>query len=691
MATWICWLATSLCAVTATADVSDGHRFYVSPEGNDAWTGQRVSPDAAGTDGPFATLQRARDAIRALPGEQRAAGPITVLLRGGIYVLEQTFELNEADSGTKAAPIIYRAYGDEEVRIIGGREVTGFEPVTDAAILERLDPAARSHVLKADLKQAGVTDFGKVTPGGDRFELFFDGRPMTLARWPNGDYTHVGELVGGQPIKVHGHKGDAVGEFRYEGDRPARWVTEDDVWLSGYWFWDWADAYQKVERIDTDARVIELVRPYHHYGYRQGQRYYALNLLCELDAPGEWYLDRESGFLYFWPPAEIHDARAFVSVLGTLISLKDVEHVTLRGLTFEFNRGTGVAVHGGAHVRIAGCTARNIGGWAVDVRDGSDHAVVGCDVYFIGDGGIRIDGGDRATLTPGRHLVLNNHIHHYSRNSRTYRPAVSINGVGHRVAHNLMHDAPHQAMNFTGNEHLIEFNEIHRVCLETDDAGAIYTGRDWTWRGNVIRYNYFHHIGTYKTWVGTQSVYLDDWASGTTVQGNIVYKGGRGVLVGGGRNNTIDNNVFVDCAPAVHVDSRGLGWAKSYFDGTLTTLVDRLNAVPYRQPPWSEKYPELLTLYDDEPALAKYNVVTRNICVGGRWLDLSNGLNDQIVRIENNLVDEDPRFVDAEAGDFRLRPDSPAFELGFEAIPVEKIGLYKDEYRASWPVATLPG
>jgi hypothetical protein len=281
--------------------------------------------------------------------------------------------------------------------------------------------------------------------------------------------------------------------------------------------------------------------------------------------------------------------------------------------------------------------------------------------------------------------VVNNHFCRFSRNARTYRPAISLGGVGNRAANNLIHDAPHMAIQFTGNEHVIEFNEIHDVCLETDDAGAIYTGRDWTWRGNVVRFNYFHDIGVFKTSVGVQSIYLDDWTSATTVYGNVLCKAGRGVLVGGGRDNTVENNVFVDCVPAVHVDSRGLGWAKNYFDSRENTLIDRLNAMPYKTSPWSERYPKLLTLYSDEPALAKYNVVARNICVGGKWLDLHDNLTDKIVRVENNLVNEDPRFVDREKRDFRLRDDSPALRLGFKPIPFEKIGLLKDGVRATQP------
>ncbi|MGB9626718.1 MAG: right-handed parallel beta-helix repeat-containing protein, partial [Phycisphaerae bacterium] len=308
--------------------------------------------------------------------------------------------------------------------------------------------------------------------------------------------------------------------------------------------------------------------------------------------------------------------------------------------------------------------------------------VAGCDIYNIGDSGIDLTGGDRGTLTPAGHFAVNNHIHHYSRAARTYRTAVSTAGVGNRVAHNLIHDAPHMAIGLNGNEHVIEFNEIHTVCMDTDDAGAFYMGRDWTWRGNVIRYNYFHHIGRFRGQVGVQSVYLDDWASGSTVFGNVFYKAGRGVLIGGGRDNTVENNIFVACTPAVHIDSRGLGWANSYFDGRDNTLVERLNAVPYREPPWSTRYPELLKLYDDEPAVAKGNRVVRNICVGGRWLDLLDKLDDKIVYVKDNLVNVDPHFVDAEHQDFRLKDDSPAYKLGFKTIPVKEIGLQDRRARA---------
>lgn len=668
----------------ATSGAAGARDLYVAANGNDAWSGTLAAPNADRTDGPFATLERGRDEIR----KRKAAGalppgPITVEVRGGTYVRDTAFNLTAPDSGTADTPVVYRAAKDENVHLIGGRPVTGFEPVSDPAILERLDEAARGHVVQADLGALGVADFGDPVTPGRRIELFFADRPMTLARWPNEGFTTITAVVGGKPIESHGIKGDAVGKFTYDGDRPKRWTRENDIRLHGYWFWDWADAYEKVASLDAETRTISTAPPYHHYGYRKGARWYALNLLAELDSPGEWYLDRKSGILYFWPPAPVESSKAFVSVLDAMITMDDASYVTVRGMTIEFNRGTAVAIRRGTHCLIDACTIRNVGGAAVVLSDGKANGVTGCDIYNIGDSGISLNGGDRKTLTPGGHYAVNNHIHHYSRAALTYRTAVNTTGVGNRIANNLMHDAPHMAIGLNGNDHVIEFNEVHTVCMDTDDAGAFYMGRDWTWRGNVIRYNYFHHIGRFKGGVGVQSVYLDDWASGSTVFGNVFYRAGRGVLVGGGRDNTVENNVFVDCSPAVHVDSRGLGWAKSYFDGRDNTLVERLNAMPYKTPPWSTRYPELLKLYEDEPALAKGNRVVRNICVGGRWLDLLDGLTDKVVQVADNLVTADPHFIDAEHQDFQLKDDSPAYKLGFKRIPIDRIGLLKNEPRAS--------
>ncbi len=655
--------------------------LYVSPQGRDAWSGKVPAPK--GGDGPFATLERARDEIRKM---KRAGGlpkgGVTVELRGGVYELPRAFELTAEDSGAEGTPVVYRARKGEEARLVGGRQVTGLRPVTDPAVLSRLEEGARGKVLQADLRALGITDFGDVVAAGRRVEVFFQDRPMTLARWPNEGFARITDVVGGAPHKIWGIPGDKIGRFQYEGDRPKRWVGEKDLWLEGYWFWDWSDQRQRVESIDTDKRLISIVPPYHYYGYRKGQWYFAFNALSELDSPGEWYLDRDAGILYFWPTGPIAKSKLLVSIIPTLVTMTDVSHVTVRGMVLEACRGTAVVMNGGTGNLIAACTIRNTGADAVSVNGGTANGVVGCDIYDTADGCITLSGGDRRTLTPARHFADNNHCHDYARWSRMYHPAVVLAGVGNIATHNLIDNAPHMAMGFSGNDHLIEFNEIHSVCYEANDAGAIYAGRNWTMRGTMIRHNYFHDISGFEG-RGCVGVYLDDQFCGTTIFGNVFYNVTRAAMIGGGRDCTIENNVFVDCVPATHVDSRGLGWAKGGFDG----LKAGLNDVPYQMPPWSTRFPQLVTILDDDPMAPKGDLIARNICVGGRWGDF-DGEAKPLVRFEDNLLDQDPLFVNRAHLNFQLRPESPAWKLGFQRIPIEKIGLYRDDLRASWPVVS---
>jgi len=647
--------------------------FTVATDGSDENPGTRAQP--------FASLERARGAIRAA----RGAGPLspggaTVWLREGTYFRENAFELSAEDAGTEQAPVIYSAWPGEQVRLVGGRMVSDFGPVTDPAVLERLSPGARANVLQSDLPAQGITDFGGLKPRGfsrpmheAALELFFGGTPMTLARWPNDGFVRITSTPGGEQ----------GGAFGYDGNQPGLWQEEPDVWLHGYWYYDWADSYERVAGIDAAGHVIRTREPHGVYGYKGGQRFYALNILAELDRPGEWYLDRTSGLLYFWPPEPVDSAEALVSTASALFSLTGTSHVTVRRMTLEVCRGTAVQISGGAQNRVVGCVLRNIGNRAVAISGGLGNGVIGCDICYTGDGGVSLDGGDRRTLSPAGNYAENNHIHHFSRTCRTYRPAVSVRGVGNRVSHNLMHHGPHCGILLGGNDHVIEFNELHSLCYETGDVGAFYMGRDWTARGTVIRHNFFHHVrapGRY----GANGVYLDDAASGITVSGNVFFRVTKAAFIGGGRDNVIEGNIFVDCEPALHVDARAMGWMKHHAasDGTLQ---NRLRAVPYRQPPWSECYPALGRILEDEPAAPKGNVIARNICWGGTWAEIE-AKAEPYLTLTDNLVQVAPLFVDAAEMDFRLRDDSPAWEIGFTRIPFEKIRLYEDEQRATWPV-----
>lgn len=644
---------------------------YVSPDGNDAWSGVIESPNAGKSDGPVATLERARDILRDIrPCARLKPGPIEVRVLGGRkgYERTTTFELAAQDGGSENSPVIYRAYKTDTVTLSGGRKLDSFGPIPREIAGRLVSEEARARVVVCDLKAAGITDYGTLKRIGfglsgspAPLEVFADGKPLTLARWPNDDWARIAAVPAGKD----------GGKFSYDGDRPRQWKFHDDIWVHGYWTWDWADSCEKVLSLNLETKEITTVPPHGVYGYKEGARYFVFNLLEELDQPGEYYLDRATGKLYVWPPNE--NAEIWVSLAEKpIVQIDGASHIIIRGFTVEFTRGQGAVVKDGDHVRFENCTFANIGTSAIGIGGGSDSGVENCVMYNLGEGGISISGGDRKTLTSARLFADNNEIHDFGRRVRTYTAAVSVAGVGNSVTHNLIYNAPHMAIGLSGNDHVIEYNEVHHVCMETHDAGAFYMGRDWTQRGNIVRYNFMHEMGHGDV----QAIYLDDWTSGVLVYGNICHGARRGVLVGGGRDNVIENNIFVDCGTGVHIDQRGLGWAKNYFNGETNTLFDRMKDVKGDQPPYTDKYPELKTLLADEPALAKGNRVIRNINVGDNWLDLTDGLTEQTpyLEIKDNFTKGDPGFVDVAKLNFTLKPDSPVFALGFKQLPIADIG-----------------
>jgi len=681
-------------AVAQSAD------FYVAADGNDAWSGTKATRAATGDAGPFRTLTRARDEVRRLKqdADLPAAG-VVVEIAPGTYTLDESFALTKGDSGTETSPVIYRA-SRGGVHVVGGKTVDGFRPVSDPDVRARLDAAAQQSVLELHLPSVGVTDFGHIAGSGfgrnvplAHLEVFFDGLPMRLAEWPNGDWTSIVSVPKGEKIVDSSGKprGTRTDRFHYDGNRPKRWKSFDDVWVHGYWFVDWADQYLKVRTIDIALRAVVIEPPQSGYGYKKGQRFRFLNIIEELDRPGEYYVDRKSGMLYVWPPEEATRNVATVSLLTEpLIVLRNTSHVRMIGLTIEGGRSDGVAVQGGEGVLLAGCTIGNLGGAAVRINGGQNHRVQSCDLGHLGDGGILIEGGSRRTLTAAGHVADNNHIHDYSRWVRTYRVGVRLSGVGLQASRNFIHNAPHSGIIYSGNDHVIELNELANLCLDTGDVGGIYTGRDWAARGTQLRFNHIHHLGGLN--MGSNAIYLDDLASGQTIHGNIIHDVWRAMMIGGGRDNVVENNIFADYKIGIHFDARGIGWSRRLIEGRQGSwdMFGRLESVPYDKPPYSTKYPQLPNILNENPLEPKDNRIAGNIFEGEPWLD-SRGFEQAKaehrgwVRITDNLIGVDPKFVDRNGDDFHLAEDSPAREIGFQEIPMEKIGLQLDEYRRELP------
>lgn len=620
-------------------------QVYVSPSGDDRWSGTLPLPRPDRSDGPVSSLERALAALRSARKAHPSA-PGIVVLRGGVFRMRAGIVLGPRDSNTT-----FRPYRNEPVTIAGSRPVRVFlKP--ERANDNRIAPALLDSILVADLPANGITEYGAIsargTPG---LELFLDNTRMPLARWPNRGWIRIADVpqTGDSclnPGLAREKRFDGVPAGRHYGrisfaeDRPNRWRPDPDIYLHGYWTFDWSDAYQKVAAIDTVRSEFHFAPPHHGYGYTKNQRYYAVNVLEELDSPGEWFLDRRKGLLYFWPPRALKGDPPTASVLEqSFFTLDSVSHIVIENLRCTETRGGAVLIRGGSGNIVRGCTMTNLGGEAIRIEGGRNNGVENCDLHALALGGITLSGGDRKSLTPAGHYAVNNHIHHFSEWVRTGQYAIILEGVGNRAAHNEIHDAPHEALTLRGNDHRIEYNNVYRVTQETGDAGAFHTGRNWTWQGNNICYNYFHDLqgpGLH----GVMGVYLDDWACGFTVAGNVFYRAGRATMIGGGRNNTVENNIYIECSPSVHVDARGLGWAGYYFDGTRTELFDQMAEVHYDQPPYSTRYPQLRLMYDGETQVPKYNVIRNNISWGGRWMDVYDyrAFNFSVITLAGNVI-----------------------------------------------------
>ncbi len=599
--------------------------FFASPKGDDG---------AAGT---------AKAPLRTVAAAVRKARGGRVVLLPGTYPIEATIEIGEADRGLT---IVAQKPG--AARLLGGR------------ILRRWTPSGWPRILVCDLaRDEPIPDLGTMSRRGmglpghvAGLELFYNGKPMPLARYPNAGWLRTGATTGDKAFVV--------------ADEHAKAIRGDDVWALGYWRFDWAESYERADLKDGALTLGE--SPV--FGLAAGRRYVILNALSELDAPGEWYLDRPAKRLYFWPPTDRGEAVAS-TLNGPMFHMKEADDVTLRGLCLEVGRAGAVRVEGGTKDRIENCLIRNFGNDGVAFVGGTDSGIAGCDLTGLGDRAITLNGGDRKTLAPARLYADDNHVWAYSRWTRTYQPAIGIGGVGNRAARNLIEDAPHNAVLLSGNDHLLEGNDVRRVCLETGDSGAFYMGRDPTMRGTVIRNNRFRDLGarveTEGNFTEVMSVYLDDGYPGTTIVGNVFEGPGTGIMLGGGQDNTVEGNVFVGKNPAVHLDARGRGWAKDMivnpgewdFEGKLREVDG---------PFYAARYPamkDLATRGFRDPTGTR---IVGNVSVGGRWLRLQDGLTTK------DFVDE--RNVERPSG---------ALQDALKVIPIDlaKIGLRTKKGRPS--------
>ena len=691
-------------------------KLYVSPTGNESNSGE--------IDSPFATLQQARDAIRQIKNSTGLPDQgIAILLREGTYPLTNTFQLEAIDSGSEGKPITYTSFPGEQARITGGQSIDSqlFSPVTNELPLWNfLDVQARPNILYTDLNDHGITDYGTLSQRNvfsdqqSALQLYFDDQPMTLARWP--DKAPETSPFGLSDVARSAQNGFTLIDhassdtsFTYEGNRPERWTSASDAWLHGFFKYDWADFHVPVNDLNTSTKTITI--PSTAYGTASGQHYYAYNLVEEITQPGEWYLDRNDGKLYFWPPSDIHQADLTVSTLNTnAIELQNASWIVLQDLVIEGGRNKLVTIQGGSNNLVESSTLRNAGSWGIEIS-GTNSSIQNSEVSYTGDGAIRVSGGNRVDLSPGNNLVSNNDIHHFGQWVYGYKPGIKVEGVGQHIANNELHQGPHVALQWEGNDHVLEYNDLHDVTRFATDMGAMYSGRDWGWRGNVIRHNFLHDVASWivipSGWpFKVHGVYLDDNLSGTTVFGNHFYRiDGYGVLNGGGRENLIENNLFSYTGVPLFSDNRGV-LAINFTPGSSYNLLERIanDGIDYQAEPWASAYPELAVIpntFGTQDATVPWlhpegTTYSRNLSYN-TWhpsptdifdTDLTPHLpsppgipykpSDSFAEVIDNVRLQDPLFVNEATLDLNLQPGSPALAIpGFVDIPFDLIGRFE--------------
>jgi len=672
-----CLLLTLLAAGLALApcQAADPVVLHVSPVGDDAWSGRLAEPDAERTDGPLATLEGARDRIRALKGDGDLGAPVEVLVRGGTYRLPRSFVLEPRDSGTEQAPITYAARSGERPVFSGGRPVIGWREGDDGLWTAHMSAVA----------------------GGARYprQLFVNGRRATRARIPNTGYLQLEGLI--NPYDRSDERNRGAFRFR-DGDLSADWRNPTDIEIVK--MFSWSATRLPVAAIDEERDIVHFAGttgPDPRLFDWAGNRYYVDNVFEGLDSPGEWYLDRPTGALHYMPRPgeEPATAGAFMPLVERLVEFAGdaeageiVSHITLRGLTFEHAswpmpetgwderqaqasmQTAAIYARGAEHCALEDVEVRHAGTHGVWFERGCRYnRIERCHIWDVGAGGVYI-GATTEQPEAGHNVVGNCYIHHCT---EVHDGAIGV-WIGrssyNEITHNDISDMDYTGVSVgwhwhygpsSAHDNIIADNHIHHCGHRVlSDMGGIYTLGEA--QGTVIRHNLFHDIWCYPAYSHASGIYLDQGSTDLLIEDNIVYGcTDSGFIVHYGKDSIVRNNIFALAG------KYGLSLGKP--EEHRSFIFER-NIV-----------------YCEHPYMAGRRVtenedVERNLywCTTGEepvfcgmtlaeWRAAGHDLE--------SIVD-DPGFRDPERGDFTLAEDSPALQIGFEPISMDGIGLYGD-------------
>ncbi len=708
--------------------------YYVSPSGSDTNSGSLGAP--------FRTLEKARDTIRLLP-RPLPAGGVTVFLRNGIHRRTNSFVLNATDSGGTNAPIVYAAQPGENPVLTGARAMLSsqFSPLA-ASETNRVAPgvnpaqifelsvagAPRASNFPSLFNEWTIFNAQRSSQNGGLLEVFQDGERLPLSRYPNTDPTDdtlttdmsmdgvatgaaddgTGYLNGaGIYTDSNGATNRVGGAFQFRTSdtaRIARWQTamaRGGIWLQGRWRVPWQVNGVRVSVLDTGAkRTIGFITntvatnaivpngigsKYHRPIGSLGEPYWAVNLLEEMDVPGEWCIDFSRARLYLLRDttnAPI-DGSIEISDLSTpLIQITNAAHIRLQSLSFQRQLGHSVQIGNGTNNLILGAKFGRTGNMAVDINGGLSNGVVSCDFEKLGGGGVMMRGGQtNPTFVNTDHFVVNNKFRSFGEVVRVYQGAIdsgfggpigswSQNSVGTRMAHNDVRTTPHGAVYWGGHNQIIEYNDIRDHVRVSEDMGAIYRFGPNYQANSVIRYN---HVGSSP--VG-DAYYNDFDHVKVAVYGNVA---NLRTPASAGRGYGLWTTTPTTAGGAV----AGVDMRLNVFNNIIAN--SRINFV----------------LHSATNGVIQNNVAYRPLSADFQWRRVTTDTNTLTHTVSTSSsaalgsgpnigYATDPGFIDFADDDLRLRPDSIIYSNmpGFVPIPHEMAGLYNDEFRSDAPVRT---
>lgn len=564
------------------------YTFYISEKGSDDNDGTKSHP--LQTLEGFKTLL-----IKDINDNKITKGSIKVYLDKGTYSFSKSFNLSSRDLLDKDLSISFIGKNKDKVYFTGGITL-------DNKKLKSIDNNIfnlfKEKIYSYDLSEENI-DFNLKDNSIDKApEVFLDNEPLTLARYPNNDFLLTDTIDNNLDLK-----GNETYKFNIK-DRFPKNFNYDNAYVNGYWYHDWSDSTAKINSFKEGTFIIEGNLP---YGIKENQRFYLFNIFEALDNENEYYIDYDEKQLYLIPKKNNKNSQIKISLLSeSLINLSDISNISFKNITFENTRNTGISIESSNNITIENCIIRNLSMTGISMNNVSDSKINKNIIYNTATGGIYANGGDRITLTSSNIKIFNNEIYNFSRIKKTYSAAINMNGVAITASKNKIYDGPHTGILFSGNDHIIEENEIFDICKETNDVGAIYSGRDWTYRGNIIRKSYIHDLDNNSLGDAVVGIYLDDCFSSAHVYKNKIENVPLAILAGGGRDNIIEENTIINCKNSISFDDRGL--SGSNYDN----LKSKLNDVPYKSEIWIKKYPEIKSLDTIDPKIPYGNIIMNN-------------------------------------------------------------------------------